>query len=194
LDIYYLGFENERAVYAVAAGAERRQSIGARFFGARNGWDWDWEAVGQFGRFAQQDIAAWGVATNTGYTFDVAAYRARVGIKTDVASGSRNPTGSTLGTFNALFPKLPYFNSAGRCGAVASDGGRTKRKLRLRLGRIQVLIESSVTSKVLENAFGGQCARSMIRRKATIPALGAYLRLVLPASSCARVLLVWRSR
>lgn len=110
--LYYLGLENERARYAAGAGTERRQSIGARVFGAAGGWDWDWEALGQFGTFADQDIRAWTIATNTGYTFDVAGWRVRLGVKADYASGDDNPFDRTLGTFSALFPKLSYLSSA----------------------------------------------------------------------------------
>ncbi len=116
LDLYYLGFENERALFAAGPGEERRQSIGSRFFGAARGWDWDWEAVGQFGTFAKQDIGAWTVATNTGYTFEVAGRKVRVGLKADIASGDRNPRDAPLGTFNALFPNLAYFNQAALFG------------------------------------------------------------------------------
>ncbi|MBX9846941.1 MAG: alginate export family protein [Xanthobacteraceae bacterium] len=50
LDSYYFGFTNTRARFAAGTGEERRETIGARFFGARAGWDWDWEALGQSAR------------------------------------------------------------------------------------------------------------------------------------------------
>lgn len=112
IDLYYFGFENEHAVFAAGSGNERRHSIGTRLFGAKAVWDWDWEAVGQFGTFAGQDIRAWTIATNTGYTFNVGNWKMRFGVKADVASGDRNPHDGTLGTFNALFPKLGYLSSA----------------------------------------------------------------------------------
>lgn len=111
-DIYYLGFENEQAQFGTVAGDEQRHSIGARLFGATAGWDWDWEALGQLGTFAGQDIGAWTVATDTGYTFRDTSWTPRVGLKADIASGDHDPRDGTLGTFNALFPKLAYFNEA----------------------------------------------------------------------------------
>lgn len=123
LDLYYLGFENENAIYAVGPGKEHRQTIGSRFFGSNAGWDWDWEALGQFGTFdqlfgsfSQQDIRAWGVSTDTGYTFDVAGWKLRIGLKADLGSGDHNRGGGTLGTLNPLFPKLAYFNQAALFG------------------------------------------------------------------------------
>ena len=116
LDVYYLGFRNERAVFASGVGGERRHSIGTRFFGTVAGLDWDWEALWQFGTFAQQDIRAWGVSTNTGYTFETASWKVRTGIKMDVGSGDRSRSDTTLGTLNPLFPKLAYFNQAALLG------------------------------------------------------------------------------
>lgn len=117
LDIYYLGFENSRAVYSAGAGVERRHSIGARAFGSGNGWDWDWEALAQFGSLGQQDIRAWGVSTDTGYAFPVADWKIRGGFKATVGSGDRDSRDGKLGTYGGLFPKLAYFNQAGLLGA-----------------------------------------------------------------------------
>ncbi|MFL6463296.1 MAG: alginate export family protein, partial [Bryobacteraceae bacterium] len=116
-DLYYLGFENDRALFSVGTGIERRHSIGARVFGHNKEWDWDWEALGQFGTFSQQNIRAWGFSTDTGYTFLEKAGRPRAGIKFTVGSGDRNPNDSTLSTYGPLFPKLAYFNQAGLVGA-----------------------------------------------------------------------------
>jgi hypothetical protein len=115
-DAYYLGFENKQARFAAGQGAERRQTIGSRWFGSAGGWDWDWEALGQFGTFADQIIRAWGVSTDTGYTFDPAGWKVRLGLKADIGSGDRNLQDATLGTLNPLFPKLAYFNQAAILG------------------------------------------------------------------------------
>jgi hypothetical protein len=112
LDLYYLGFENTHAHYATASGNEVRHSIGARLFGARHGWDWDWEAIGQFGSLSHRSIVAWSVATNTGFVFADRPWTPRVGLKANVASGTTSRQGGTIGSFNALFPKLAYFNEA----------------------------------------------------------------------------------
>ncbi len=115
-DLYYLGFENETAIYAAGMGPERRHTIGTRFFGGAAGWDWDWEVLYQFGTFAQQDIQAWGLSTDTGYTRDIMGWKVRIGLKADIGSGDRNAGDGTLGTLNALFPKLAYFNQAALFG------------------------------------------------------------------------------
>jgi Alginate export len=112
IDLYYLGLDNETARFGTVSGAEHRQTLGVRLFGAHHGWDWDYEAVGQFGNLAGEDIRAWTVATNTGFTLEDLPWKPRLGMKANIASGDHNPADHTLGTFNPLFPKLNYFNEA----------------------------------------------------------------------------------
>jgi hypothetical protein len=112
LDLYYFGYQADDAAFAQGAGRERRHSIGARLFGERSGFDWDLEAVHQFGRFGDAEIRAWTVASDTGFSFAGLPWRPRAGLKADVASGDGNLEDQSLGTFNALFPKFPYFTEA----------------------------------------------------------------------------------
>ena len=112
LDLYYLGFRNEEAVYVGAAGIEDRHTAGARLFGKRGQWDYDWEAVAQLGEVGNKDIRAWTIATDTGYTFHAFAWRPRLGLKADIASGDKDQNDNTLGTFNPLYFKANYFNDA----------------------------------------------------------------------------------
>lgn len=117
VDLYYLGFENSRALYSIGAGVERRHSVGGRIFGSHGNWDWDWEALAQFGSFGRQDLRAWGFSTDTGYAFAIGAWKARAGIKATAGSGDKDPADGRLGTYGGLFPKLAYFNQAGLVGA-----------------------------------------------------------------------------
>ena len=55
-------------------------------------------------------------STDTGYTFDPAGWKVRLGLKADIGSGDRNLQDATLGTLNPLFPKLAYFNQAAILG------------------------------------------------------------------------------
>ena len=112
MDLYYLGYENDLARFGGLRGEERRHSLGTRLFGAAADWDWNVEGLGQFGHFGNRDIRAWTVASDTGRTLPDIPWQPRLGLKANVASGDHNPRGGTLGTFNPLFPKLPYFNEA----------------------------------------------------------------------------------
>jgi hypothetical protein len=116
LDLYYLGLNRESARFASGVGDELRHSLGVRLSGKAHGWDHDTEAVFQFGTFDQparsQDILAWTIASNTGYTFEHVAWKPRIGLKLNVASGDDDPTDDRLGTFNPLFPRNNYFSDA----------------------------------------------------------------------------------
>lgn len=109
-DLYWFDYTRDQARFASGPANERRQSVGARLFGVHAGFDWDIEGVYQWGSFGARDISAWTVASNLGFTFEDAPLAPRIGLKADIASGDRG--GRALGTFNALYPKLPYFSEA----------------------------------------------------------------------------------
>ena len=110
IDLYYLGFRNDTAVYVAGTGVEDRHTIGTRIFGKKNGWDYDLEPMIQWGTFSSKDILAWTTANTAGYTFADIPWKPRTGVNFDVASGDHK--NNTLGTFNPLFFKAGYFNDA----------------------------------------------------------------------------------
>jgi len=111
IDLYYLGIANQHATYASGTGNENRHSLGTRFFGSRNHWDWNGEGVVQAGTFGDESIRAWTAAMDSGYTWD-AMWQPRLGLKVGVVSGDHNAKDGTLGTFDALYFKSGYFNDA----------------------------------------------------------------------------------
>ena len=111
LDLYYFGIHREHGAYASGTGDEHRHSLGAREFGAWNGWDWDAEQVLQVGTLGSKSILAWTAAFDSGYTWNV-MWQPRLGLKTGVVSGNHNPSDGQLETFDALYFKSGYFNDA----------------------------------------------------------------------------------
>jgi hypothetical protein len=91
IDLYYLGFQDDQAVYAQGAGSETRHTLGLRLWGTPNAWDYNWEINYQWGTFGAGDIQAWTVAANTGYTWTAKAWQPRVGLSTNIASGDEMP-------------------------------------------------------------------------------------------------------
>jgi hypothetical protein len=119
LDAYYLGLDRKTAAFNRGVGHEVRHTIGARLSRPvaerKPGWDFDDEALWQFGAFGSADIRAWTVALETGYRFPNVPLKPRFSAKADISSGD-DPRTNTLGTFNPLFPKGNYF------GVLATAG------------------------------------------------------------------------
>ncbi|QIB52324.1 alginate export family protein [Pseudomonas sp. OIL-1] len=111
-DIYYLGLDRKDAAYAQGVEKETRHSMGMRLYGIQNGWDWDVEALYQFGDFGDADIRGWTVAGLVGYRFANARWQPRIALSANVASGDSDPDDGKLQTFNPLFPNLAYFEEA----------------------------------------------------------------------------------
>jgi hypothetical protein len=113
LDAYYLGYERAGARFAQGTGFEQRHTVGSRLAGRGGGWDWDLEAAYQFGAFGTAKIQAWTAASDIGFTLAALPWKPRLGVKANIASGDADPHDGKLGTFNALYPKVPYFTEAG---------------------------------------------------------------------------------
>jgi hypothetical protein len=116
IDLYYLGFRDNAGRFVQGPAEEERHSIGARIYGTAHGWDWNWEAIYQFGSFGQDEIRAWSVATVTGVNFDDLPWTPRLGLSANAASGDTNPNDGDLETFNPIFPRGNYFSEAAVLG------------------------------------------------------------------------------
>jgi hypothetical protein len=111
IDLYYLGIDRDDRVFGGASGHETRHSLGARLFGGSDGFDYNLEAVGQFGRLGDADVRAWTVASDFGFTWEEHPWRPRLGVRANISSGDRGNDGSTE-TFDPLFPNNSYFSEA----------------------------------------------------------------------------------
>jgi Alginate export len=118
-DTYYLGEARKNATYDRGTAREVRHSLAARFWrpisAKEPGWDFDNEAVWQFGTFGSQNIKAWTVASDHGYSFPNLRLKPRFSVKGDISSGD-DPRNHTLGTFYPVFPVGNYF------GVIADTG------------------------------------------------------------------------
>ncbi|QGL89105.1 alginate export family protein [Stenotrophomonas maltophilia] len=115
-DLYLLDYRREGARFAAGSGTERRETLGARWFGQFGALDWNSELVAQGGELRAAtgplDVRAWTLATDTGWRWRERPLQPRLGLKADIASGDGNLHDRRLGTFNALFPKSAYFSEA----------------------------------------------------------------------------------
>ena len=118
LSAYYSRFILDKTRFLDARGDERRNNFDLRYAGARSGFDWDVEAMGQVGDIGGKSIRAWGVGSRSGYTIADLPWTPRLGLQIDAASGDHKAGDNTLGTFNPLFPNGYYFTLAGYTGYV----------------------------------------------------------------------------
>ena len=118
LAVYYSRFTQDNAQYLSVTGNERRDILDLHFSGTAGGFDWDAETMGQVGQVGGKDVQAWAIGSLAGYTFRDAGWKPRLGLQFDMASGDSNPSGTTLRTFNPLFPNGYYVTLAGYTGYV----------------------------------------------------------------------------
>jgi hypothetical protein len=116
MDLYYLGIQKEQATFNNASGEERRHSVGTRLWSSTTNWNYDLEALYQFGEVGNSTISAWTASINTSYTFNQAKFSPELGLKTEIISGDKNKNDGQLQTFNPLFPKGAYFGLAALIG------------------------------------------------------------------------------
>lgn len=115
LGIYYLGIDRTASVYAQGLGPELRHTTGLKWSGSGTRLDVNYDAVFQWGRFDGAPIRAWAFATETSYRFRT-AWRPRVSVRTDVASGDDDSGDPALQSFNPLFPGNAYSGAVGLLG------------------------------------------------------------------------------
>lgn len=109
MDAYLLASGQGTARYAQGHGRERRRTAGIRLAGKQGPWSWNWEAMAQWGYFADSNIRAWSLASETGYQFADLPLSPRLLLRANIASGDGDPKDGRLGTFNPLYPRAKYF-------------------------------------------------------------------------------------
>jgi len=104
------------ARYGDAVGQEDRQVYDLRYVGKTKALDWDLEAMGQRGEVGSAEVRAWAAGARGGWTFEGVAWKPRLGLQGDLASGDSRKGDGRLGTFNPLYPNAAYFTRAGYTG------------------------------------------------------------------------------
>jgi hypothetical protein len=113
VDLYYMGLDKKSVPFdGKGSGREQRETAGTRLWGTTGHWDYNDEFTFQFGSFRSDAIRAWALSTDTGYRVDSIPLRPRFGVRALAFSGNQNPSSRTLGTFNSIYEKGPYFSYA----------------------------------------------------------------------------------
>jgi len=113
---YYLGIDRPSSLYYQGVGHERRHTAGLKWTGVGTRADLNYDALFQWGRFADAPIRAWAVATETGFRPALSGWKPRISLRTDIASGDRDPADPHLQAFNPLFPGNSYSGAVGLLG------------------------------------------------------------------------------
>ena len=129
------------------------------------GWDFDYEALWQFGSFGSANIRAWSVASETGYRFPAPPLKPRFSAKADISSGD-DPRTNTLGTFNPVFPKGNYF------GVRATAGPGPINFIGVH-PQVETALQHSVTAL---RGLDISVARKFARRRVFRPGISNYSR------------------
>ena len=111
-DLYYFGIDRKLATFSQSSGRYLAHTLGTRWSGQRGRWNFDEEANGQLGSFANGDVRAWSVASQIGYSLSTTLATPRLSLRSDVISGDNNETDRHLGSFFPLFAKGKYFGEA----------------------------------------------------------------------------------
>ena len=115
IDVYYLGYENRKAVFNDGSGEETRHSFGTRIWGKIKNFTYDVENVVQFGSFGEKKIRAYTHSLHVSYTLPT-KNESVIGLKTEIISGDKAEGDAELNTFNPLFPRGAYFGLAAMIG------------------------------------------------------------------------------
>jgi len=128
LDLYalWLGHDNT-APSGGPSNDSDTYTLGAHLFTNPKPWDLDVEGDYQLGTFGDNDINAWSIAAEGGYTFGGITWTPRLILGADAASGDDNPAAGDHKTFNQLFatshPYFGYIDAIGRQNIVDVHGG-----------------------------------------------------------------------
>jgi hypothetical protein len=114
---YVLYIERRSWVFDEGTGTSDRVAIGTRIFRPRrSGLDWNFEPILEVGKFGNGAIQAWGLYTDTGFTFSTVPGVPRLGCRADILSGDRRRGDGNLGTFDSFFPRGVLDGEAGSFG------------------------------------------------------------------------------
>jgi hypothetical protein len=86
------------------AGDKSTYTLGSRFWGKTEPWDYEAELSGQWGHWAGDTVQAWSWTLDGGYTVGQMPWKPRLGAGFDWASGDEKPADGKVGTFDQLLP------------------------------------------------------------------------------------------
>lgn len=111
-DVYWYEMKRATAKLRQKSGEDDRKNLGARLWRRDANIDFDLEGTLQRGSFANQDIDAWGVMLEAGYTWPKVPLKPRLGLRVNAFSGDKDTTDNKAGTFFPAAARLPLISEA----------------------------------------------------------------------------------
>jgi hypothetical protein len=106
---FYYGNTMPNVAFYPQSGKERTHTIGLRLLASKGGLDGSIGGIVQVGTLGSKNVLAWAAHGDAGWTLK-APWTPRLGLRTDILSGGGS--GSTVHTFNALYPNYAYSTEA----------------------------------------------------------------------------------
>jgi Alginate export len=110
IEPFYYHYASENAKYGVQVGQDLRRDYGLRVTANFAGFDFDEQALSQTGTFANREVDAWAYFANQGYTVSALPLSPRIGLQADGASGGDAKHGTTIQTYQPMFPSVNYLS------------------------------------------------------------------------------------
>ncbi len=111
-DAYWYEMKRDSATLREGSGRDDRDNYGLRLWRRNAAMDFDLEGILQRGTFDDQDLRAWGVMLESGYTFGNAPLKPRLGFRFNAFSGDNDLSDGKAGTFVPANPRLPLISEA----------------------------------------------------------------------------------
>lgn len=108
VDLFWLVREKPNSVFASGIADDARSSVGGRLFGVAGAWDYDVEALWQFGTFGVDEVRAYGASVDVGWKAVALPWKPRLGVRFDLGSGDERPADGVLQAFDAPYPNFSY--------------------------------------------------------------------------------------
>lgn len=108
IEPFFFDYHNSLGRYGSVSGGDTRRDYGIRLTENFSGWDFDDEFIYQGGRFANRSVGAWAFFSTQGYTFRGLPFSPRLGVQFDGASGGNSAHGSSIQTYQPMFPTAIY--------------------------------------------------------------------------------------
>ncbi len=96
-----------------------RHTLGVRYFGSIDRFDWDWQAAWQGGTYGNYSVDAFQLNTETGYLLSTQYWRPRLAVRFNVASGGASKADGQIYTFQPL-QTAPFYYAEGDAIAPAN--------------------------------------------------------------------------